>query len=103
MRRQAAGLFVVFLVFSAMICPNRLLAAPYYEGKLIRIIVGGPTGGGYDRIARLLARHLPKHIPGKPTIVIENMTGASSIIAANYIYNIAKSDRAVAQITVAIE
>ena len=69
---------------------ERTISAPYYEGKVIRIIVGHEVGGGYDRIGRLLARHLNKHIPGKPTIVVENMPGAQTIIAANYLYNIAK-------------
>src|SRR4030042_549113 len=92
MRKKGVGLLFFSLAFFAFICPNRPLAAPYYQGKMIKIIVGGPTGGGYDRVARLLARHLPKHIPGNPTIIIENMPGASSIIAANYIYNLAKPD-----------
>ena len=92
MRKKEVVLLFVSLAFFAIICPNRVLAAPYYQGKMIKIIVGGPTGGGYDRVARLLAKHLPKHIPGNPTIIIENMAGASSIIAANYIYNLAKAD-----------
>lgn len=67
-------------------------AAPFYEGKTITIIVGYKPGGGYDRVTRLLARHLPKHIPGKPTVIVQNMPGANSIIAANHLYNIAKPD-----------
>jgi tripartite-type tricarboxylate transporter receptor subunit TctC len=67
-------------------------AAPYYAGKVIKIVVGNKPGGGYDRMARLVSKHLPKHIPGKPSIVIENMEGAGGIIAANYVYNIAKPD-----------
>ena len=67
-------------------------AAPYYEGKVIKIVVGYKPGGGYDRMARLVAKHLPKYIPGKPAMIIENMEGASSIIAANHLYNIAKPD-----------
>ncbi len=71
---------------------QQVSAAPYYEGKTITIIVGYGPGGGYDRVARLLAKHLPKHIPGKPTILVENMPGADSMIATNHIYNIAKPD-----------
>jgi len=63
-----------------------------YAGKTVTIIVGYKAGGGYDATARLLARHLPKHIPGKPTVIVQNMPGANSMIAANYVYNVAKPD-----------
>src|SRR3954470_15004580 len=63
-----------------------------YAGKTVTIIVGYKAGGGYDATARLLARHLPKHIPGKPTIIVQNMPGANSMIAANHVYNVAKPD-----------
>ncbi len=65
---------------------------PRYEGKTVTIVVGYSPGGGYDSVARLLARHLPKHIPGKPTIIVQNMPGANSMISANHIYNVAKPD-----------
>ena len=81
-----------FLLALVLFFPGGISAAPYYEGKVIKIVVGYKPGGGYDRMARLVAKHLPKHIPGKPSVVIENMEGASSIIAANYVYNIAKPD-----------
>jgi tripartite-type tricarboxylate transporter receptor subunit TctC len=64
----------------------------YYAGKTVTIIVGYKTGGGYDATARLLARHLPKHIPGKPTVIVQNMPGANSLIAANHVYSVAKPD-----------
>jgi tripartite-type tricarboxylate transporter receptor subunit TctC len=67
-------------------------AQPNFSGKTVTIIVGYKAGGGYDATARLLARHLPKHIPGKPTVIVQNMPGANSIIAANHIYNVAKPD-----------
>jgi len=63
-----------------------------YAGKTVTIIVGYKAGGGYDATARLLARHLPKYIPGKPTVIVQNMPGANSMIAANYVYNVAKPD-----------
>lgn len=63
-----------------------------FEGKTITIVVGFKTGGGYDRTARILARHLPKHIPGKPNVIVQNMPGANSITAANHVYNVAKPD-----------
>lgn len=65
---------------------------PFFKGKQIRIIVGLSTGGGYDRAARLLARHMPKHIPGNPDILVQNMPGASSVLAANYVWTVAKPD-----------
>lgn len=64
----------------------------FYQGKTIRFIVGAPAGGGYDAYTRAIARHLGKHIPGNPTMVIENMDGAGSLIAANYLYNKAEPD-----------
>lgn len=67
-------------------------AAEPYAGKTITLVVGYKPGGGYDKTARLLARHLPKHIPGNPTIIVQNMPGANSIIAANHVYTVAKPD-----------
>jgi tripartite-type tricarboxylate transporter receptor subunit TctC len=67
-------------------------AAPYYEGKSIRIIVGFSAGGGFDTYSRLIGRHLGRHIPGNPGVVVENMPGAASLIAANHVYNVAKPD-----------
>jgi tripartite-type tricarboxylate transporter receptor subunit TctC len=66
--------------------------AQYYAGKTVTIVVGYKTGGGYDATARVLARHLPKHIPGKPNVIVQNMPGANSIIAANHVYAVAKPD-----------
>jgi tripartite-type tricarboxylate transporter receptor subunit TctC len=66
--------------------------APFFQGKTIRIVVGFTPGGFYDRWARLLARHMPKYIPGNPEIIVQNMPGASSLIAANHVYNVAKPD-----------
>lgn len=64
----------------------------FYKGKNIRIVVGFSAGGGFDTYARALARHMSKHIPGNPGIVVENMTGAGSLIAANHVYKVAKPD-----------
>lgn len=64
----------------------------YYQGKTIRMIVGLSAGGGYDTYTRVMARHLSKHIPGKPAVVVENMVGAGSLIAANHTYKVAKPD-----------
>jgi tripartite-type tricarboxylate transporter receptor subunit TctC len=92
MKKQILCLLVTGIIISIVLSPQTLLSAPYYEGKTVRIIVGFAPGGGYDRIARILAKHLPKYIPGKPTILVENIEGASSIIAANHIYNLTKAD-----------
>lgn len=69
-----------------------LSQANFYEGKTIRIVCALGTGGGYDSYARLASRHLGKHIPGNPTIVVQNMPGAGGIVAANHIYNVAPKD-----------
>lgn len=61
-------------------------AAPFYEGKTVKIIVGVNPGGGFDTFARMLARHLPLYIPGKPKFIVQNMPGAGSLIAANRVY-----------------
>jgi len=67
-------------------------AEDFYKGKTIRFVVGFAAGGGYDLAGRIVGRHIGKHIPGNPAIVVENMTGAGSLIAANYTYNSAKPD-----------
>lgn len=64
----------------------------FYDGKTLRIIVGASAGGGVDTYARTIARHMGKHISGKPTLIVENMAGAGSLIAANHIYKVAKPD-----------
>jgi tripartite-type tricarboxylate transporter receptor subunit TctC len=67
-------------------------ASSFFAGKQIRIIVGTGVGGGYDTYARLVARHLGQFVPGNPSIVVENMPGASGIIAVNFLYNTAPKD-----------
>jgi tripartite-type tricarboxylate transporter receptor subunit TctC len=85
--------FFTIIVAAFFLTAGVALAAPsYYEGKTIRIIVGYSAGGGFDSYARVIARHMAKHIPGNPTIIVENMTGAGSLISANYLYKVAKPD-----------
>ncbi len=67
-------------------------AEPFFKGKTIRVIVGLSSGGGYDRAARLVSRHWPKYIPGTPSIIVQNMPGAGSVTAANYVWGVAKPD-----------
>ncbi|HYT56975.1 MAG TPA: hypothetical protein VEQ38_19890 [Verrucomicrobiae bacterium] len=82
-----AGLLV--LLSSAW---SSLSAEEFYRGKTIRFIVGFAAGGGYDAYARTVARYITRHIPGNPATVVENMDGAGSVIAANYIYNKAEKN-----------
>jgi len=78
-------------VYFALVSPAHA-AAPYYEGKSIRVIVGFSAGGGFDTYSRLIGRHLGRHIPGNPGVVVENMPGAASLVSANHVYNVAKPD-----------
>ena len=64
----------------------------FYNGKAVRIVVGYAPGGGYDFYARVIARHIGKHIPGNPTSIVENMPGAGSLVSANHLYKLAKAD-----------
>src|SRR6185312_6028294 len=66
--------------------------AAFYRGRTVQVVVGFTAGGGYDLYARVLARHIGKHIPGAPTVVTQNMPGAGSLKAANYLYNVAPKD-----------
>ena len=67
-------------------------AAPFFERKTIHFYVGIPPGGAYDLAPRILAAHMSAHIPGAPTIVVENMPGAASLTMMNYLYNRAAKD-----------
>ncbi len=66
--------------------------ADFYKGKRVNLIVSYGPGGGYDVYARVLARHIGRHIPGNPNIVVQNMPGAGSLRGANYLYNVAPKD-----------
>src|SRR6266576_582866 len=65
---------------------------PYYQGKTIRIVTGYPAGDVNDLWPRLITQHMGKYIPGNPNFIVQNMPGASSMIAANYVYSVAKPD-----------
>lgn len=66
--------------------------AEFFKDKQIRLIVGTDSGGGYDAYGRALARWMGRHIPGNPTFVVQNLTGAAGVVAANYLYNVAPKD-----------
>lgn len=66
--------------------------APFHQGKMVTILVGSTAGTAYDLYARLLGQSIGKHIPGNPNVIVQNMAGAGSMIAANYLYSVAKPD-----------
>jgi len=78
--------------FAAQAPFDEKAVADFYRGKTVRIIVGFSAGGGYDAYSRVIGRHLGKYIPGNPAIIVDNMAGAGSIIAANHVYNAAPKD-----------
>jgi tripartite-type tricarboxylate transporter receptor subunit TctC len=90
--RCSCAVLVTCFMVNCLLLAADVQAAPYYQGKVISIVVGSTPGGGYDRMARLLAKHLKNYIPGKPTIVVQNVIGAGGIIAANQVFNISKPD-----------
>src|SRR5437764_1693614 len=83
---------VGFAALTAAVASAPAPAADYYAGKTIELVVGGDAGGGYDIYARTLARHLTRHIPGNPTVVVKNMPGAGSTRAGIYIGTVAPKD-----------
>jgi tripartite-type tricarboxylate transporter receptor subunit TctC len=91
MRRGLIGLVAILGVLASG-GGDLARAQSFYEGKTVRINVGFAAGGGYDTYARLIARHLGKHIPGNPTVIVDNMPGAGSLIATNHLYRVAKPD-----------
>jgi tripartite-type tricarboxylate transporter receptor subunit TctC len=87
------GLTVLWILAVAVGFGTSLSAQePFYKDKTVRIIVGFSPGGGFDTYARTIGRHISKHLSGSPTVVVENMTGAGSLVAANHVYKIAKPD-----------
>jgi tripartite-type tricarboxylate transporter receptor subunit TctC len=90
-RTFLAGLCLALLVQVAAYAGSDPVEA-FYRGKVLTLFVGYGPGGGYDLTARVLARHLGSHIPGSPNIVVQNMPGAGSLVAANYLYNVAPRD-----------
>jgi tripartite-type tricarboxylate transporter receptor subunit TctC len=79
----------------ALLPLNAVAADNFYQGKTITFIIGSAPGGGYDTYSRLFANHIGEHLEGRPKVIPENMPGAGSIRAANYLYNSARKDGAV--------
>lgn len=92
MKRTLTILVVVLLSWTARVAVIHGQSEPFYAGKQIKIVVGFTAGGIVDLWARLIAQHLAKQIPGNPDIIVQNMAGGGSMVAANNVYNIAKPD-----------
>jgi tripartite-type tricarboxylate transporter receptor subunit TctC len=92
--QKVLGLWVAAMVAAGWMTggATALYAQDFYKDKTVRFIVGYSPGGSFDLYTRVIARHFSRHLPGNPTTVVENMTGAGGIIAANHLYNIAKPD-----------
>ncbi len=84
-------LVVLFVAFGATAAQAQSVES-FYRGRTINLVIGYSVGGGYDLHGRLLARHLGKHIPGNPGIIVQNMPGGGSLRAANFLYNAAPKD-----------
>lgn len=84
----------IFLLIIGLICSAAPLEGQtdFYKGKQIKIVVGASAGAASDLYARAVAQHLPKQIPGKPEVIVQNMPGGGSMTAANYVYSVAKPD-----------
>jgi tripartite-type tricarboxylate transporter receptor subunit TctC len=80
------------LTAGALLATSAEAQEDFYKGKQINLVVGYGTGGGYDVYARLVGKHIARFIPGSPTVVVQNMPGAGSLRAVNYIYNVAPKD-----------
>jgi tripartite-type tricarboxylate transporter receptor subunit TctC len=89
-------LFTLLVLFQwiSIVWISGVAAEPkaFYEGKTVRLMVGYPPGGAHDLEARVIARHISKYIPGNPSIIVQNMPGASGQIQLNYVYNVAQPD-----------
>lgn len=83
--------WVMIWVF-AIVLPVTVSAQNFFKDKTVRFIVGYSPGGSFDLYTRVIGRHFSKHVPGNPTVIVENMTGAGGIIAANHLYNRAAPD-----------
>src|SRR5258705_13195311 len=84
---------LVVLVLAALSLAPPAVAQEFYRGKTVTILVGFSPGGGFDLNARVLARHIGRHIPGNPTVVVQNMPGAGSLTAVHYLDFSAAKDR----------
>ena len=90
--KKIALLFSFVLALASVAAAAQIGTDDFFKGKTIRLIVGNSTGGSMDDWGRFIALHLGRHIPGNPEVIVQNMAGAGTIIAANHIYSVAKPD-----------
>src|SRR5438309_11287162 len=87
------GIVLRFMLWLAALgCVPAQAQTDFYRGKTVTVVVSTSTGGGYDAIARAIARHIGRHVPGNPNFVIRNMPGAGGIAAVNWLLNVAEQD-----------
>jgi tripartite-type tricarboxylate transporter receptor subunit TctC len=91
-RFSVIGVVAVVLTVAFVSAAQAQTPAEFFRGKRLTLITSASVGGGYDQYARLLARHMPRFIPGNPAMVVQNMVGAEGIRAANFLYNVAAQD-----------
>lgn len=92
MKYLSIGLLAAFLFMGFGVVPPDVKSQEFYKDKTVSIVVGYSPGGSFDLYARVLARYMGRYLPGNPKIIVENMTGAGGIIAANHLYNRVKPD-----------
>ena len=93
MAKRSTLLALTYLVIGGLFAPVLVAQSePFYKDKTIRIIVAFSPGGGYDLWARLISRYMGRYLPGNPNFIVQNMPGAGSMTAANFLYNLAKPD-----------
>ena len=90
--RGGALALLALALFAAPALGQTENVADFYRGKTVNVLIGVGVGGEYDIQARLVARHIGKHIPGNPSVVPQNMTGAGGLRMINYLYNVAPKD-----------
>ena len=81
---KALCVFLLPIIISVSVTARAASVEDFYKGKTIQFVVGGTAGGGYDTYTRLIARHFPQYVPGKPSAIVQNMPGAAMLIAANH-------------------
>jgi tripartite-type tricarboxylate transporter receptor subunit TctC len=91
-RRSVATVALSLVLLAAPSAAQADAVTDFYRGKTVTVLIGVGVGGEYDIQARLVARHIGKHIPGNPTVVAQNMTGAGGLRMINYLYNVAAKD-----------
>ncbi len=92
MSNRMLGVALAAIAASLPVCAQAQTVADFYKGKNITMVIGSAPGGGYDAMGRAVARHIGKHIPGNPTVVTQNMSGAGGIIPTNHMFRVANKD-----------